>query len=215
MEKLTRREREQLEREKLIITKAEELFCKHGFEKVSMDDLAKESEFTKRTIYRYFTCKEDLFFAVALRGNERLYDMIKNCSNEGNTGFEKIRLYYYAYYEFFCKYPRLLQLMNMVGVIKSTSTDKDLPFRQKCINFDNRLFEELIQMFLNGKADGSIRSDLDISQLAFSSIFVAAGFFQMLSLSGNTYTQHFDLDKENFIKFTIEMLVDSLRNKSK
>lgn len=78
LEKLTRREREQLEREKLIITKAEELFCKHGFEKkVSMDDLAKESEFTKRTIYRYFTCKEDLFFAVALRGNQRLYDMIK------------------------------------------------------------------------------------------------------------------------------------------
>lgn len=213
MEKLTRREREQLERKEIIISKAEELFCKHGFEKVSMNDLAKESEFTKRTIYRYFTCKEDLVFAVALRGYNRLFDIIKSQSQKGNTGFEKIRLSYYAYYDYFCQYPQLVQLTNMSGAVKSSSADIDVPYRQKLMDFDKHLFEELIRMFLDGKSDGSIRSDLEISHLAFSSIFVAIGFFQMLSLSGSTYTNHFGLDKEEFIKFTLEMLVDSLKNK--
>lgn len=213
MKELTRRQREQLEREDAIVSKAEKLFCKHGFEKVSMNDLAKEAEFTKRTIYRYFTSKEDLYFAVALRGFQRLFDMIKSKSRKGNTGFEKIRMSYYAYYEFFCKFPRLVQLINMSGVIKSDTEDKNVPYRKKFIDFDKHLFEELIGMFIEGKSDGSIRSDLEISQLALSSIFVTSGFFQMLSLSGNTYTQHFSLDKEAFIKLTIEMLLDSLRNK--
>lgn len=213
MKELTKREREQFEREEAIVSKAEELFCDHGFEKVSMDNLAKECEFTKRTIYRYFTCKEDLFFAVALRGYKRLFDMIKNESQKGNTGFEKIRLSYYAYYDYFCNFPKLLQLTNTCGVIKSNSEGMNIPYREKFTDFDKRLFEELTKMFYEGKTDGSIRSDLEISTLAFSSIFVATGFFQMLSLSGSTYTNYFGLDKEDFIKFTIEMLLDSLKHK--
>jgi len=213
LKELTKRKREQLEREESIVSKAEELFCKHGFEKVSMDNLAKECEFTKRTIYRYFTCKEDLFFAVALRGYKRLFDMIKIESPKGNTGLEKIRLSYYVYYDYFCKSPEVVQLTNMCGVIKSNSEGMDIPYREKFTDLDKYLFEELIKMFHEGKTDGSIRSDLEISTLAFSSIFVATSFFQMLSLSGNTYTNYFNLDKKEFIKFTIEMLLDSLKHK--
>jgi AcrR family transcriptional regulator len=35
-----------------IIASAEELFCRQGYENTSMDDIAKASEYTKRTIYR-------------------------------------------------------------------------------------------------------------------------------------------------------------------
>lgn len=213
MKELTKQERERLERENAIISKAKELFCKYGFEKVSMDNLAKECEFTKRTIYRYFTCKEDLFFAVSLQGYNSLFNMIKSESQNGNTGYEKIRLSYYAYYNYFCNYPEMMQLTNLCGVIKSNSEGMNIPYRDKFANLDKCLFEELIKMFHEGKTDGSIRSDLEISTLALSSIFVATGFFQMLSLSGDTYTNYFDLDKENFIKFSIEMLLDSLKHK--
>ncbi len=211
MEKLSRREREKLEREEAIISKAEELFCKHGFEKVSMADLAKESEYTKRTIYRYFTCKEDLVFAVALRGYKRLMEMIKNKSQKGNTGLEKIRLSYYAYYEFLCKFPQMLKLINTGEVLKSGTANSNMPFRQKYLDYDNYLFRELVQMFIDGKTDKSIRSDLEMPQLALSSIFTATGFFVMLSTSGNSYTNHFALDKEAFVTFTIEMFISSLR----
>lgn len=213
MNELTKREREQLERKDAIISKAEELFCKYGFEKVSMDTLAKECEFTKRTIYRYFTCKEDLFFAVALRGYNRFFDIIKSESQKGATGFEKIRLSYYAYYHFYCKFPELVQLINISGVIKSNSADMNVPYREKFMDMDKRLFEELIKVFYEGKADGSIRSDLEISTLAFSSIYVVTGFFQIFSLSGNTFTDHFNLDKEEFVKFTMEMIADFFKHK--
>lgn len=210
---LTKRQREKIERKEVIISKAEELFCKHGFEKVSMDSLAKESEFTKRTIYRYFTCKEDLFFAVVLRGYVLFFDMIRSKGQEGNTGFEKIRFMYYAYYDFYCKFPELVQLINMSGIIKSSSAAMDVPHRDEFMALDKSIFEGLIKVFQEGKADGSIRSDLEISTLAFSSIYVVTGFFQLLSLSGATYTEHFALDKDKFVKFTIDMMVDFLKSK--
>ncbi|GKX65302.1 TetR/AcrR family transcriptional regulator [Inconstantimicrobium mannanitabidum] len=213
MELLTKRQRKQLEREDFIVSKAEDLFCTHGFDKVSMDTIAKECNFTKRTIYRYFSCKEDLFFAVALKGYEHFLDHIKKQMANGNTGFEKIRLAYYAYYDFYRNSHQLLQVMNTCAIIKSTSADTELPYHKKLISFDKQVFEGLTTMFDEGKTDGSIRSDLEISQLALSSIFVTTGFFKLLSLSGNTYTTHFNLNGDEFIKFTIEMLLDSLKNK--
>ncbi len=211
LKELTRREREQLDREEAIAAKAEELFCIYGFDKVSMDDLAKKSEYTKRTIYRYFTNKEDLFFAVALKSYKRLFELMKARSRAGKTGLEKIRLSYNAYYEFFCKFPQMLQLMNMSGIIKSNSKDMDVPQRQKYMDFDKQVSEELLGAFIEGKSDGSIRSELDISSLAYSSIFIATGFFQLLSLTGDHYTKHFNLDINVFVKSTIDMLINSLR----
>ena len=49
MAKLSRRERERLVREESMVEAAERLFSEHGFENVSMDAIAKEAEFTKRS----------------------------------------------------------------------------------------------------------------------------------------------------------------------
>ena len=62
MKEKTRKEKEKETREAEIINAAERLFYKHGFDDVSMDNIAKESEFTKRTLYQYFEHKEDLYF---------------------------------------------------------------------------------------------------------------------------------------------------------
>ena len=47
-------------KEEQIIETARTLFHKFGFKKVSMDEIAKEAGVTKRTIYMYFSSKEDL-----------------------------------------------------------------------------------------------------------------------------------------------------------
>ena len=70
---LSRREREKKLRESEIVKAAEVIFFEKGFENASMDEIAKSSEFTKRTLYKYFINKEDLFFAVVHEGFETLY----------------------------------------------------------------------------------------------------------------------------------------------
>ena len=43
-----------------IITAAKKLFTKYGFKKVSMDEIASEAGVTKKTVYTYFSSKEEL-----------------------------------------------------------------------------------------------------------------------------------------------------------
>ena len=48
-------------KEEQIIEVARELFHKFGFKKVSMDEIAKTSGVTKKTIYTYFKDKDSMF----------------------------------------------------------------------------------------------------------------------------------------------------------
>ena len=50
---LERKEREKLARKIEIVNAAERVFFEKGFENSTMDDIAKEAEFTKKTLYSY------------------------------------------------------------------------------------------------------------------------------------------------------------------
>jgi len=203
-------ERERLAREREILNAAVKLFCENGFDKTSMDDLAKESEYTKKTIYRYFTCKEDIFFAVILDCYKILSEMItSSCCSECN-GLENIRRSYSAFYDFFINHNQLLRLMAINGVIKSYSVNKDVPYREKVDAQTITMFNSIIDLFMLAKYEGSIRSDLDITHLAYSSIFLTTSFFHLFSLTGDAFTRFFKMDREAFANFCVERLIDAL-----
>lgn len=48
-------------KDKQIIESARKLFNKYGFKKVTMDEIAREANVTKKTVYTYFSSKEELF----------------------------------------------------------------------------------------------------------------------------------------------------------
>lgn len=50
-----------MDKKSMVISVAKELFEQYGYKKVSMDEIAKKSNVTKKTIYTYFKDKEDLF----------------------------------------------------------------------------------------------------------------------------------------------------------
>ncbi len=211
MSELSKRDKEKIQRENEIIDKAEKLFCLNGFDNTVMNELAKEVEYTKRTIYKYFSCKEDLFFAVILRGYKKLWHSVKIESAKGKTGFEKIKFSYFAFHKFYCVEPSLLSLMGMIGVVKSKNSYTEIPFKEKFFSFNKFMFDEIQEMFEIGKNDGSIRNDIDIPTLMYSSIFTLTGFFNLLSVTGKSYLNNFNIDEEKFIETTLALFIDSLR----
>lgn len=50
----------------LVVSTAKKLFSENGFERTTLDAIAKESGVTKRTIYSHFNSKEELFGATVL-----------------------------------------------------------------------------------------------------------------------------------------------------
>lgn len=71
-------------KEEQIIKSAKKLISKYGFKKVSMDEIASDAGVTKKTVYSYFSSKEELLNIII---KEELNKMKKNLEKyEKETG---------------------------------------------------------------------------------------------------------------------------------
>jgi AcrR family transcriptional regulator len=57
------RERKKLKTRQLIADTARRLFAEHGFERVTVTEIAREAEVSPATVFNYFPTKEDLFYS--------------------------------------------------------------------------------------------------------------------------------------------------------
>jgi AcrR family transcriptional regulator len=109
-----RRKREKEHRRNDIINAAENLFFSKGFENVSLNEIANEVHLGRSTIYLYFENKEELFFAIVLRGAIILHNLVQKEVKNSNTAIEKLSAFRRAYYTFSNKYPDHLKSYNYV-----------------------------------------------------------------------------------------------------
>ena len=84
VEKLTRERRRELTREALIDA-ATEVFAERGFEGASLDEIAAAAGFTRGAIYANFDGKEDLYYAVNDRFNQRALTVFADVADRGDV----------------------------------------------------------------------------------------------------------------------------------
>jgi AcrR family transcriptional regulator len=58
-----------------LVDAAAEVFAKRGFEGASLDEIAETAGYTRGAIYKHFDGKDDLFYAVMHRVNERSLEL--------------------------------------------------------------------------------------------------------------------------------------------
>ncbi len=86
-----------MEKEKKIqiIRAAAKRFDRHGLNKTTLDEIARDLRIGKATIYHYFTSKDELFFQVLEWEGGLLLEDLKNIlSNQQITISEKLDLYF-------------------------------------------------------------------------------------------------------------------------
>jgi AcrR family transcriptional regulator len=72
------RERKKARTRHLIEETALRLFSKHGFESVTVADIARAAEVAEKTVFNYFPTKEDLVFARLEAFETELLDAVRN-----------------------------------------------------------------------------------------------------------------------------------------
>ncbi len=211
MENVSRRDREKLLREEEIITAAERIFHDRGFEAASMDEIAREAQFTKRTLYQYFENKEELYFAVVLKGFRNLFEYLSQVAKPDESGFIKIQKTCKGYYEFFRNNPETFRAISFWGHVKKKASAVSKT-QYELEAFNNVMFESVAKVIDDGKADGSIKPELDSKKAAFSLIFMMTGFMNQLSVTGESFTRNFSLNIEDFSLYTIDLLIGTFKN---
>lgn len=74
-----------------ILGAAEKVFMQRGYTRTSVDDIAKEAQFSKATIYRYFKSKSEIFIEVIKNTFEELLRELEQIRQTESTAEEKIK----------------------------------------------------------------------------------------------------------------------------
>lgn len=144
-----RKEREKERRRQQIIVAAKRVFSEKGFNKATMEDIAKEAELSPGTLYLYFKNKEELYASLSLRILQYLHIRVTHVNREADlTPDKKLHALVEAMYDVYDFDP--LIIINMFH-LQSSETLKNLSeslleeikeLSQKSIGAIAKIFEE-------------------------------------------------------------------------
>jgi AcrR family transcriptional regulator len=157
---VNRKEREYQLRRELIIDVAEQLFYERGYENVTLGDIARAADYTKKTLYSYITGKGELYLEVYCRGLEKRRIFIEEAMDKAESGFAKIKTLGTAYFEFFEANPQMLLLVQYFDYrgIEYDKVEEEVV--NKFININKEANLKHLEAFKLGKKDGSIKPEI-------------------------------------------------------
>lgn len=136
-----------------IVRAAAALFAQKGFDASSIDDIARESGYSRRTIYIYGKSKENLLCLAIAQELRTLRDGL--CRTQEISGF-------FAQYDAICAellaFHRRCPLSASV-VRKSAVSDNPLPAEQLILSLGTEINALLADFLTQGQREGLVRPD--------------------------------------------------------
>lgn len=200
---LERKEREKLARKIEIVNAAERVFFEKGFENSTMDDVAKEAEFTKKTLYSYFKSKEELYFEIMLLAfnvlNELLDNIIKE--NNGSSEVEKIKKIGETFIEFSRKhYGYFKAIADYENKEFDFQIDDDNSIIKKCYIAGQHSIEVLNNSILNGIKKGEFIDYIDSYSICLMLWSSLTGYIGLVTKKEKYIKAYFDKDIDNLME---------------
>ena len=113
-------------KEKQIVDAARKLFYKFGFKKVSMDEIAREAGVTKKTVYTYFSSKEELFKYFIQEELDNMKKIVEDIEKEDLDFFEAVHQIIFQLIKYKNKRQFFKLMTNEAEVLKSSIASKSL-----------------------------------------------------------------------------------------
>lgn len=205
----SRREANKAQKKEAFITAAEKLFAEKGFENTSIEEIVKYSGLTKRTLYQYFLSKEDLFYAIALKGARQLFDASMKALESGENVREKIRLANLAHLAFYKKNPNLFRILNYNPANRQNIEAS--PHYQEIRQLDDARMKYTALLAAGGASDGSINPGLDMKKAVIFGFFSAFSMIYTIAFTDKSVWKSMSLDENEFLDFCMDLLVGALK----
>ena len=163
-----RKEREKELRRMQIITAAENLFFRSGYDHVSMEEIARAAELSKGTIFFYFKNKETLFITIVLRGIRLFYEMVSDaCEKYSDSLSDQLRTMGEVVIMFSREYPGYLSAIRLFksgrfSLEKQSETGEET---REILQYSRRLSGFMENIVREGIQKRVFRDDIDPIEL--------------------------------------------------
>lgn len=198
-----------------IIDAAEKVIFSKGYDSATMDNISKEAEFSKRTVYMYFNSKEQIYFEIMVRGYKVMIQMIESklLVLENKNALERIKIIGITLYEFNNIYPNYFKaIMNYENREKDFLSGITDESKDECYALGEVAFGYLASAVSDGIKEGTIRPELDIKGTAIIIWSFTIGLFNTLIKKRN-YIEHSHKRNPHKLLFTgLDMILKSISN---
>lgn len=212
---MARRKKEpQSNHRKNIAEAAQRLFAEKGIESTSMNEIAKESGYSKATLYVYFKDKEELVGVLVLESMQKLYDYLSKTLEDTENVSECFYKICNAFVDYQEEYPFYFELL-LKAINVDFETTRFLPEEKETFLVGERINALLIAFFEQGIERGIIRGDLDILPTIFALWGMISGVI-MLSVNKQEYiSMQMKKTKREFLKQGFGLLYQSILSDKK
>jgi len=185
-----------------IIDAAERLFFIKGYNNSTMDEIAKEAGFTKKTLYSYFTSKEEIYEKIIERGYLILNNLFLEALEKEKDSSEilKIRAMGYS----FLKFER-----NFSGYFKAVFESES--YMIECEALEQTTLDMLQKCIKEGVKKREITDKIDcvsISLILWSSLM---GFINTFSRKEKYIKDYFNKDIREVTEKGFDFILNSIK----
>lgn len=210
MQKITsKREWNKSQKRAALLEAAEKLFLQNGFDDTSIEDVAAEAKLTKRTLYQYFLSKEDLYFAVALKGARMLLSAFTAELDKGATALEKIRLANLVHLKFYKENFGLFRILNYKP--SDQISNEASPNFRELEEIDRARLQYYARFVEEARADGSINPGMDARKAVFFAVYSAFSLLYAMTAMDKGMWAALGLEEGDFLDFSFEMIAGALK----
>lgn len=207
---MSKRQQNKEERLNRIISQAEILFLKDGFERVQMQDIADAAEIGVATLFRYFPKKDQLIVAAAVRNLAPTLDAFKQLTSRSGDAYSRLE----AILDYL-----LDQQMKRTSHSRfreafesyASSVANPLPGIDDYIELQGEIMETLEPLIEHGKTDGSIRGDIDVKTTVVTVINAFGTFGNNIILKSHISYLEDDIEPRIQQRMLREMLLSYVR----
>jgi TetR/AcrR family transcriptional regulator len=204
--KADRKEREREIRSKDIIDAAESLFFSKGYDDVSMNDIAHETEMARGTLYKYFKNKNDIIASIAIRASKIITEMFQKIDEKNQTGIEKIRTICLIYYDFYKQHKGYYEAYYHSGLFNNEGSENLENLRE----IRTKNFQMVINALNEGINDGTIRDDIDPIATTLIMLSMSNAVNNLIPVT-QMYMDDHGLTQDLLFDSTLKMVLNSIK----
>lgn len=194
-----------------ILSAASALFAKKGITATTVDEIAKESGYSKATLYVYFKNKEEIVGLLTLKSMETLYDCLSSALLLNDTTKSRYDAICHGLVKYQEEFPFYFKtVLDKIDVDFKSRTR--LPEEQETYRAGEKINEKMKDFVTEGIKNGDLKTidDAEIMPTIFGFWGTMSGLIQLADSKAEYIKNTMGLSKDQFLKYGFNMLYRSV-----
>lgn len=192
-----------------IMRAAEKLFSEKGVSATTIDDISKESEYSRRTIYAYFESKEGILYHIIAKGLTELRDKIIQAIADNSSFLEKYFAICDAMKEYQTNSPQSFASVNQANT-KNVNFTTIPPIVMQIFSLGTEINNVIGDFIEIGKKTGVVKTEVQTMKTVYILWTSITSLLSLVQSKGAFLEKEFATTEADFLEYGYKQIINSI-----